>query len=118
MTANYLWFEVKTKRDTIIDNGKVKSYTETYLVDAVTFTDAETAINRHLKIDPGFIVTHARTKNLTEVIPPRPTRILGLNAGYSLQSLTLRRARKRKHAPTTWYKVRTQKRPQRPSMSS
>lgn len=71
MTANYLWFEVKTKRDTITDNGKVKSITETYLVDAVTFTDAETAINRHLKNDPGFIVTHVRTKKLTEVIPAK-----------------------------------------------
>jgi hypothetical protein len=71
MTANYLWFEVKTKRDIITVEGTTKTITEPYLVDASNFTDAECSIHEHLKHDPGFIVSHIRTKKLSEVIPDK-----------------------------------------------
>lgn len=39
-----LWFECKVKFDKIQDNGSVKKVNEPYLVDALSFTEAEARI--------------------------------------------------------------------------
>lgn len=39
-----IWFECKVRYDRMQENGAVKKVTEPYLVDALTFTDAETRI--------------------------------------------------------------------------
>lgn len=39
-----LWFECKVKFDKIQENGSVKKVSEPYLVDALTFTEAEARI--------------------------------------------------------------------------
>lgn len=39
-----LWFECKIRFDKITDNGSVKRVTESYLVDALSFTEAEARI--------------------------------------------------------------------------
>lgn len=36
-----IWFECKIRYDKTMDDGKVKRVTETYMVDAITFTEAE-----------------------------------------------------------------------------
>ena len=36
-----IWFECKIRYDKNMDDGKIKRVTETYMVDAVTFTEAE-----------------------------------------------------------------------------
>ena len=35
------WFECKVKYDKTMEDGLIKSTTETYLVDAISFTEAE-----------------------------------------------------------------------------
>ena len=39
-----LWFECKVRYDKMTENGQVKKVNEPYLVDALTFTEAETRI--------------------------------------------------------------------------
>lgn len=39
-----LWFECKVRYDKMQENGAIKTVTEPYLVDAVSFTDAESRI--------------------------------------------------------------------------
>ena len=39
-----LWFECRIRYDKMQENGSVKKVTESYLVDAVTFTEAEARI--------------------------------------------------------------------------
>ena len=36
-----IWFECKIRHDKTMDDGKIKRVTEAYLVDAMTFTEAE-----------------------------------------------------------------------------
>ena len=36
-----IWFECKIRYDKNMDDGKIKRVTETYMVDALTFTEAE-----------------------------------------------------------------------------
>lgn len=43
------WFEVKVKYNTLTAEGSQKPVRETYVVDALTFTEAEAAIIRELK---------------------------------------------------------------------
>ena len=38
------WFECKIRYDKTMDDGKIRKVTETYMVDALTFTDAEKRI--------------------------------------------------------------------------
>lgn len=42
------WFDVKVKHDTLLQNGKSKTVTETYAVDAVSFTEAEARITKEI----------------------------------------------------------------------
>ena len=39
-----LWFECKVRYDKMMENGSVKKVNEPYLVDALTFTEAEARI--------------------------------------------------------------------------
>ena len=39
-----LWFECKVRFDKMMENGSVKRVTEAYLVDALSFTEAEARI--------------------------------------------------------------------------
>ena len=38
------WFECKVKYDKLVENGQQKTVTEPYLVDALSFTEAEARI--------------------------------------------------------------------------
>ena len=69
MTNN--WFECKVKYDKIDENGKEKKVTEPYLVDAVSFTEAEARIHTELEkmIHSDFIVTNISKSNISELFP-------------------------------------------------
>ena len=43
------FFEVKVKYDKMQDNGSVKTVTETYALDAMSFTEAEAKITDHMR---------------------------------------------------------------------
>ena len=65
------WFECKAKYQKTDQNGKEKMVTEPYLVDAVSFTDAEKRINELLApyITGEFKVTNIKIANFSELVP-------------------------------------------------
>ena len=66
------WFECKVKYQKVDENGKQKGVTENYMVDAVSFTDAEARITKELEQYAGlgeFVVASIKTTNYTEIIP-------------------------------------------------
>ena len=70
MTNN--WFECKVKYAKIDEvSGKEKKVSEPYLVDAVSFTEAEARIHKELEqmISGDFIVTNISKSNVTELYP-------------------------------------------------
>lgn len=64
--ANY--FEVKITFDKTLENGKEKKVSELYLVDAVSFTEAETKITAEFGAFPNFKVKSIRPYKVAEIV--------------------------------------------------
>lgn len=64
-----VWYECKVKYRKTDDSGATKVVTEAYLVDAVSFTEAESRINEEIAayISGEFKVTNIRLTNFEEV---------------------------------------------------
>ena len=67
--ANY--FEVKITFDKTLENGKEKKVTECYIVNAVSFTDAEAKITEHMSayLSVPFEVKSIRKYKIAEIVP-------------------------------------------------
>lgn len=68
------WFEVKLKYEKEIESqdGRVKKVSEVYLIDAVSFTDAERRMLTEVeKMGHGknFLIDNIKKSNINEVIP-------------------------------------------------
>jgi len=65
------WFECKVKYVKIDDDGRERKVSEVYLVDAVTFTDAETRIIQQMgtMVRGEFIVDNIKKSNIVEIYP-------------------------------------------------
>ena len=65
------WFECTAKYSKTDDNGREKRVSETYLLDAVSFTEAETRIYKELvsMVSGEFSVTRISRTKLAEIIP-------------------------------------------------
>lgn len=63
------WFEVKIKYEKTAEEGKIVKVTETYLVDALSFTEAETRIIKEMKpfISGEFFVNAIRRAKINEL---------------------------------------------------
>lgn len=63
------WFECKVKYDKIMENGLPKSVTEAYLVDALSFTEAEARIIEEMKsyISGEFTVANIKRVKLADM---------------------------------------------------
>ena len=64
------WFECKVSYETMTENGFLKKVTECYLVDALSFTEAEARIIAELTpyMHGEFTVSAVRKMNIAEVI--------------------------------------------------
>ena len=64
------WFECKLKYDMTDEYGKSKSVSEGYLVDAVSFTEAEARVHKILtdEIPYSFIVSGIRKAKIDEIV--------------------------------------------------
>lgn len=64
-----LWFECRIRYDKMQENGTVKKVNEPYLVDAITFTDAEARIIEEQTpfISGEFSVAAIKKTNIAEV---------------------------------------------------
>lgn len=63
------WFECKVKYDKLAENGQQKTVTEPYLVDALSFTEAEARIIEEITpfISGEFKVTAVKRTNIVEI---------------------------------------------------
>ncbi len=68
MTAN--WFEVKVKYVKVGEDGKEKKVSECYLLDSMSFTEAEARIIEELKemIQGDFCIEAIKKSNITELV--------------------------------------------------
>lgn len=64
-----LWFECKVRYDKMQDNGAVKKVNEPYLVDALTFTEAEARIIEEITpfISGEFSVSAVKKTKVSEI---------------------------------------------------
>jgi hypothetical protein len=65
------WFECKVKYTKVTESGKEQTVTENFLLDAVSFTDAETRITRQMQemVKGEFSVTDIKKSRIGEVFP-------------------------------------------------
>lgn len=65
------WFECKVRYDKMMENGAQKKVTEPYLVDALSFTEAEARIIEELTpfISGELDVASIKRANYSEVVP-------------------------------------------------
>lgn len=63
------WFECKVRYEKILENGMQKKVTEPYIVDALSFTEAEARIIEELKpfISGEFVIADIKRANLSEL---------------------------------------------------
>ena len=63
------WFECKVSYDKQLENGLIKKTTEPYLVDALSFTEAEARIIEEIKpyISGEFSITDIKRAKLSEI---------------------------------------------------
>jgi len=65
------WFECTAKYIRMDENGHERKVTETYLLDAMSFTEAEARITKELQtmVSGEFLVTKIARTNISEIIP-------------------------------------------------
>lgn len=64
-----LWFECKVRYDKMMENGMMKTVNEPYLVDALTFTEAEARIIEQMKsyISGDYSVSSEKKTKIAEI---------------------------------------------------
>lgn len=64
-----LWFETKVKYERMQENGSVKKVNEPYLVDALSFTEAESRIIEEMKpfISGDFSISAVKKTKISEI---------------------------------------------------
>lgn len=65
------WYECKVRYRKLDDNGIQKVVTEPYLVDALSYTEAESRINEEMSayISEEFRITNIKVANFSEIHP-------------------------------------------------
>lgn len=65
------WFECKIKYEKTVEDGKIQKVNESYLVDALSFTEAEARIIEEMKpfISGEFEVANIRKVRVAEMFP-------------------------------------------------
>ena len=66
-----LWFECKVRYDKTMENGAIKKVNEPYLVDALSFTEAEARIIEEITpfVTGEFTVSDIKRANYSELFP-------------------------------------------------
>ncbi len=64
-----LWFECKVRYEKMMENGMVKKVNEPYLVDALTFTEAEARIMEQMKpfISGEYSISSEKKTKIAEI---------------------------------------------------
>ena len=82
--AMHTWFECKIRYEKTMENGMNKKVTEPYLVDALSFTEAEARIIEEMTpfISGEFTVSDIKRANYSELFHP------SVKSGLALPSTT------------------------------
>jgi len=66
-----IWYECKVKYKKLDDNGVLKLVSEPYLVDALSFTEAESRINTEMAafVSEEFKIINIKVANFAEIHP-------------------------------------------------
>lgn len=69
--AMHTWFECRIRYEKVMENGMQKKVTEPYLVDALSFTEAEARIIEEMTpfISGEFVVADIKRANYSELFP-------------------------------------------------
>lgn len=69
--AMHTWFECKIRYEKTMENGLVKKVNEPYLVDALSFTEAEARITEEITpfVTGEFTVSDIKRANYSELFP-------------------------------------------------
>lgn len=69
MTAN--WFEAKVKYIKVNEDGREKKVNEAYLLDALSYTEAESRIMHEMEsvIKGDYYISSLKKSNVTELVP-------------------------------------------------
>ena len=69
--AMHTWFECKIRYEKTMENGMVKKVNEPYLVDALSFTEAEARIIEEITpfVTGEFTVSDIKRANYSELFP-------------------------------------------------
>ena len=63
-----LWFETKVRYDKTMENGSVKKVTEAYMVDALSFTEAEARISEEIAhFTSDYTVSAVKISKISEI---------------------------------------------------
>ena len=64
------WFECKVKYDKTMENGLIKTTTDTYLVDAISFTEAEKRFIEEIEpyMTGEFVVSDIKRAKISEIM--------------------------------------------------
>ena len=83
------WFETKIRYEKTMEDGSMKAVTESYVVDALSFTEAEASITEEMSmyISGDFKITGIKTV----------TMIVGIGLNYNLSQLM--RSPKKRNVP-------------------
>ena len=69
------WFECKIQYDKTQENGLIKSTKETYLVDALSFTEAEESITKEIEpfMSGEFVISDIKRAKIAEIFESEDT---------------------------------------------
>lgn len=69
MTAN--WFEAKVKYIRVGEDGRERRVNEAYLLDAMSYTEAESRITKEMEsvIKGDYYISSLKKSNITEIVP-------------------------------------------------
>ena len=63
-----MWFETKVRYDKTLENGSVKKVTESFMVDALSFTEAEARISEEIAhFTSDFNVSAVKISKISEI---------------------------------------------------
>jgi len=103
--AMHTWFECKIRYEKTMENGMNKKVTEPYLVDALSFTEAEARIIEEMTpfISGEFTVSDIKRANYSELFPSEEE---AADRWFKC-NWTRKAVRKRKPLPRYWCRLPT-----------
>lgn len=105
----HTWFECKIRYEKVVENGMQKKVTEPYLVDALSFTEAEARIIEEMTpfISGDLQFRTSSVPTTAKFSPATPNvMIVGLNASCASSHWMIRAEKRRIRALMCWYRLR------------